>query len=157
MSMASGRFGNVLGTGIANPSYDPHYNPNGMFSFPLDIHPQTSCVRGRFRPKKFRRSRPNHPSPWTLEESNEIVNNMVEEIKDKYSGESEIEEQEDEILIGASVKCECCVCYMEIYQQYALIPCGHNEVCKKCIAQLDKCPICRIPIEGEPIKLINLT
>lgn len=42
---------------------------------------------------------------------------------------------------------ECCVCFTHIDDMYALVPCGHTTLCKKCIDVLSYCPCCRVRIE----------
>lgn len=41
----------------------------------------------------------------------------------------------------------CVVCFDDM-KQYAIVPCGHLCVCKKCSNQLTYCPICRVRKEG---------
>lgn len=41
----------------------------------------------------------------------------------------------------------CCVCFAHIDDAYALVPCGHTTLCKKCIDVLSYCPCCRVQIE----------
>jgi hypothetical protein len=42
---------------------------------------------------------------------------------------------------------ECCVCFDDILQQYAIIPCGHIDVCSNCLDKVnDECPTCRSKI-----------
>ena len=52
------------------------------------------------------------------------------------------------IKVGSN---QCCICAMEIDEQYALIGCGHSEICLKCIKHLrdrgSLCPICRLKFE----------
>lgn len=37
----------------------------------------------------------------------------------------------------------CCICFEHLNIIYILIPCGHSQICYKCIDKLDhKCPIC---------------
>jgi hypothetical protein len=39
---------------------------------------------------------------------------------------------------------KCCICFENIIEKYALIPCGHVTTCKTCIPQLKNgCPVCR--------------
>lgn len=38
----------------------------------------------------------------------------------------------------------CCVCFDPIKEKYALVPCGHINVCKLCYKHnIKKCPTCR--------------
>jgi hypothetical protein len=37
---------------------------------------------------------------------------------------------------------DCCVCFMEMTEKIALIPCGHTHTCQTCIKQIKKCPVC---------------
>jgi len=41
---------------------------------------------------------------------------------------------------------KCVICLVKP-KNIVLIPCGHVCACKKCLEQLDKCPMCRRPIE----------
>ena len=41
----------------------------------------------------------------------------------------------------------CVVCFDDM-KQYAIVPCGHLCVCKRCSNQLTYCPICRVHKEG---------
>jgi len=44
---------------------------------------------------------------------------------------------------------DCCICFSPIEQKIALIPCGHTNICEKCVIDScgNKCPICRVGIE----------
>ena len=42
-------------------------------------------------------------------------------------------------------KNECCVCFEEIIEKYAIINCGHTNVCRDCINSLTWCPNCCYP------------
>eukprot|EP00818_Percolomonas_sp_WS_P003817 CAMPEP_0117442590 /NCGR_PEP_ID=MMETSP0759-20121206/4234_1 /TAXON_ID=63605 /ORGANISM="Percolomonas cosmopolitus, Strain WS" /LENGTH=442 /DNA_ID=CAMNT_0005234491 /DNA_START=548 /DNA_END=1873 /DNA_ORIENTATION=+ len=42
---------------------------------------------------------------------------------------------------------QCCVC-MERQRSCVLYPCKHLALCKMCAIQIDKCPLCREPIES---------
>ena len=44
-------------------------------------------------------------------------------------------------------KTECSICYYNISRGTIIIPCGHYEICNKCCAQLNTCPLCRKSIE----------
>lgn len=37
---------------------------------------------------------------------------------------------------------ECCICMEKIKKKIALIPCGHTQICDKCIKSITKCAIC---------------
>lgn len=43
-------------------------------------------------------------------------------------------------------KKECCVCFEEFDSCLTLVPCGHTPFCSRCVNQLEKCPVCRVPI-----------
>ena len=37
---------------------------------------------------------------------------------------------------------ECCICFENIADKYALVPCGHTSTCGICVQKIEKCPIC---------------
>jgi len=43
---------------------------------------------------------------------------------------------------------ECCICFKNIHQLYALLPCGYTSVCIRCIGNIKFCCVCRITING---------
>jgi len=46
---------------------------------------------------------------------------------------------------------ECAICFEEITEQHALIPCGHSDLCALCAIRIidTPCPFCRRTITGE--------
>jgi len=42
---------------------------------------------------------------------------------------------------------KCCVCFTQMQQLYALVPCGHVSLCVACIQALSYCPQCKSPIK----------
>lgn len=42
---------------------------------------------------------------------------------------------------------DCAVCYTEIKNKVALVPCGHTKVCSNCIDRVGSCPMCRSYID----------
>ncbi len=49
---------------------------------------------------------------------------------------------------------QCCICFLDCTDNYALINCGHHQLCYDCISRLKLCPLCRQPVMGF-IKLYN--
>lgn len=47
---------------------------------------------------------------------------------------------------------DCAVCFNQIATRYAMVPCGHTNVCDKCLKTVNKCPICNVGITSN-IKL----
>jgi len=49
------------------------------------------------------------------------------------------------VLLEDDVKTECAICFEDILEFFALVPCGHTQICKECLEILseNKCPICR--------------
>ncbi len=43
---------------------------------------------------------------------------------------------------------ECCVICLSEPRQVTLLPCRHLCVCHDCFAQIEKCPICRLPVNS---------
>lgn len=44
-------------------------------------------------------------------------------------------------------KHECVVCFEDIEEKYAFVPCGHTSVCSTCSPRLNQCPECRSEIK----------
>jgi hypothetical protein len=38
---------------------------------------------------------------------------------------------------------ECCVCFQQIKQKVACIPCGHTQFCEECLMKVSCCPLCK--------------
>lgn len=45
-------------------------------------------------------------------------------------------------------KDECIVCFLNIDEKHAMIPCGHTQTCFKCATRVKNCPICRCDISS---------
>jgi hypothetical protein len=43
----------------------------------------------------------------------------------------------------------CSVCFEDIKEKYACVPCGHTTTCYNCLTDLTTCPICRTVIESK--------
>ena len=46
----------------------------------------------------------------------------------------------------------CCICYEEITNKIALVPCGHTKYCSNCVEKIVVCSLCKKEIE----KVINI-
>jgi len=44
---------------------------------------------------------------------------------------------------------ECVICFEELEQRIALLPCGHATFCKTCAKKLNICPICKSNIVSQ--------
>jgi hypothetical protein len=55
-------------------------------------------------------------------------------------------------ILGDSGNGECCICFRMYNEKGAQItvvkPCNHSVMCFECASRLDKCPICRTPMEA---------
>lgn len=49
-----------------------------------------------------------------------------------------------ELQTPKSINMECIICYEEIMERYAIVPCGHTNICKKCLDEnnINTCPTC---------------
>ena len=43
----------------------------------------------------------------------------------------------------------CSICFEDIKEKYACVPCGHTTTCLNCLKDLTNCPICRTNIESK--------
>ena len=51
-----------------------------------------------------------------------------------------------------SNKDECTICFENINEKYAIVPCGHTGTCGTCLEKINKCPLCNTDI-GTRLKL----
>ena len=44
---------------------------------------------------------------------------------------------------GPTPRAECAVCFAALSDRFAMVPCGHTELCAACLQTAQDCPICR--------------
>ena len=106
----------------------------------------------------------NHEIELTIEELNGIINNTVDINENITNTNHEIEElnyinticdiennitEDSQENIKNKNTEECCICIIQYNQKYALVPCGHTQMCFNCYNKLQqkKCPLCKKQIE----------
>lgn len=88
-------------------------------------------------------------SKETKETSKTTKKSVEKKLQNGESSKQKVEDSNISSDSGANEinsKTTCKVCYDEDVD-IALVPCGHT-VCKNCFTALDKCHVCRKPIEG---------